>query len=220
MFDLSLSFDNGPEPTVTPGVLDTLLREDVRATFFVIGTKLMQARELSVRAHEEGHWLGNHTWSHTIPMGLRPEPNAAEMEIGRTEVALGDLRRPERLFRPFAGKGHGGALGPTMLNAATVSYLERGSFTCVLWNVIAREWERPNDWVNAAVELCAAQPHALIVLHDLPNGAMSHLARFIDAVRARGGRFRQDFPASVVPIQRGVRTLPVDHLMPAPSFVP
>lgn len=214
MFDVSLSFDNGPEPTVTPGVLDALRRADVRATFFVIGTKLMHARELAVRAHEEGHWLGNHTWSHTTPMGLRHEPNAAELEIGRTEIALADLRHPHRLFRPFAGKGQGGAMGRTLLNPATVSYLERGGFTCVLWNVLAREWERPHDWVEPAADLCAAQPHAVLVLHDLPNGAMAHLPALFDAIRARGGRFRQDFPASAMPIQRGVLTQSLDHLMP------
>lgn len=217
MFDVTLSFDNGPEPTVTPHVLDTLRSEDIRASFFVIGTKLMQARELAERAVEEGHWLGNHTWSHTIPLGVRTEPDAAEHEIGRTEVALGNLRRPERLFRPFAGKGQGGALGPTLLSPAAVSYLERGRFTCVLWNVVAREWERPDDWVGPAVELCAAHAHALIILHDLPNGAMTELAAFVAAIRRRGGRFRQDFPSAAVPIERGLITQPLSAFMPKPS---
>lgn len=217
MHDVTLSFDNGPEPTVTPAVLDILRDEDVQATFFVIGNKLVRARELAVRAHEEGHWLGNHTWSHTIPLGLRPEPDAAEIEIGRTEIVLGELRRPERLFRPFAGKGQGGTLGPTLLSPGTVSYLQRGQFTCVLWNVIAREWERPDDWVLPAVELCAAQEHALIVLHDLPNGAMAHLGSFIAAVRASGGRFRQDYPPSAVPIDRGSLTQNLDNLLTSPT---
>lgn len=216
MFDITLSFDNGPEPDATPQVLDVLRNEDIKATFFVIGTKLMRARELSVRCHEEGHWLGNHTWSHTIPLGLRTEPDAAETEIGRTETALGDLRRPERLFRPFAGKGKGGTLGPTLLSPAIVSYLEQGRFTCVLWNVLGREWERPHDWAETAAELCAAQDHALMLLHDLPNGAMAQLPLFIDAVRARGGRFRQDFPASATPIDRGVVTQSLAPYMPVP----
>ncbi len=217
MFDVTLSFDNGPEPTVTPGVLDVLAREAVPATFFVIGTKLMRASELAARAHEEGHWLGNHTWSHSVPLGLRTDPGAAEVEIGQTETALGDLRRPERLFRPFAGKGRGGELGPTLLSPLAVRYLERGRFTCVTWNVLAREWERPHDWVEPAVALCAAQTHALIVLHDLPNGAMDRLPEFIAAVRARGGRFRQDFPASTILIDRGTVVQPLAPYMPAPA---
>lgn len=216
MFDVTLSFDNGPEPTVTPHVLEILRQEDIQATFFVIGTKLMLARELAMRAAEEGHWLGNHTWSHTIPLGLRAEPEAAELEIGRTDVALGELRRPERLFRPFAGKGQGGALGPTLLSASAISYLQRGHYTCVLWNVVAREWERPTAWVAPAAALCSAREHAVIVLHDLPNGAMAHLPAFISAIRRAGGRFRQDFPASVLPIDRGAITQPLDAFMPDP----
>ncbi len=216
MFDVTLSFDNGPEPAVTPHVLDVLRGEDIQATFFVIGRKLMRARDLAKRAVAEGHWVGNHTWSHTIPLGLRIEAEAAESEIERTEVALGDLGRPERLFRPFAGKGQGGTPGPTLLSPAAVSYLEGRRFTCVLWNVVAREWERPDDWVEPAAELCAAQAHAVIVLHDLPNGAMVHLNAFIAAIRRRGGRFRQDFPSSVLLMDCGRITQPLDAFMPTP----
>lgn len=220
MFDVTLSFDNGPDPAVTPAVLDTLRREDIKATFFVVGEKLMRAREISVRANEEGHWLGNHTWSHTVPLGLRTEANAAQVEIGQTEIALADLRRPERLFRPFAGKGKGGTLGPTLLSAAAVEYLVERRFTCVLWNVVAREWERPDSWADTAAALCEEAGHALIVLHDLPNGAMAQLPRFIEAVRKRGGRFRQDFPRSCVPIAGGRLLQPVEAYMPPPAARP
>lgn len=217
MFDVTLTFDNGPEPAVTPGVLDVLEREGVKATFFVIGKKLAAARELGERAHEQGHWLGNHTWSHTVPLGLRDDAHAVEREIVQTELMLSDLRRPERLFRPFAGKGSGGSIGPTLLGPAAVRYLMRGCFTCVLWNVIAREWERPGDWVEPAVALCAGHEHALIVLHDLPNGAMAHLPAFIDAVRSRGGRFRQEFPSSTIVIDRGMPTQPLAPFMSSPG---
>ena len=67
MFDLTLSFDNGPEPDVTPAVLDILARRNLRATFFVIGDKLAQPgrRALAERAHAEGHWIGNHSYTHS-----------------------------------------------------------------------------------------------------------------------------------------------------------
>ena len=66
MFDLTLSFDNGPTPDVTPHVLDVLGRRGVKSTFFVIGEKLVRPanRALAERAHAEGHWVGNNTWSH------------------------------------------------------------------------------------------------------------------------------------------------------------
>ncbi|HKU98762.1 MAG TPA: polysaccharide deacetylase family protein [Vineibacter sp.] len=63
MATITLTFDNGPEPDVTPGVLDTLARHGLTSTFFVIGEKLAMPgrRALSERAAAEGHWIGNHT---------------------------------------------------------------------------------------------------------------------------------------------------------------
>ena len=108
MFDLTLSFDNGPEPDVTPAVLAALAARDIRTTFFVIGSKLQdpERRALSERAREEGHWIGNHTYTHSVPLGERPEPDIAAHEIGRTEALIGDLAHPSRLFRPFGGGGN------------------------------------------------------------------------------------------------------------------
>jgi len=57
MFDLTLTFDNGPEPDVTPHVLDVLRAEEVKATFFVLGAKLADPgrHALARRAFAEGH---------------------------------------------------------------------------------------------------------------------------------------------------------------------
>src|SRR5215469_11935177 len=107
MFDLTLSFDNGPEPDVTPFVLDLLARRGIKTTFFVIGEKIADParRALAERAHEEGHWIGNHTFTHSVPLGENPDPDIAEREIGQTQALLAGLSRPERLFRPFGGGG-------------------------------------------------------------------------------------------------------------------
>ena len=96
MFDLTLSFDNGPEPDVTPHVLDTLASRGIKATFFVIGEKLLdpERRRLAARAHHEGHWIGNHTFTHSVPLGQQRDPDSAEHEIGRTQGLIGDLAHP------------------------------------------------------------------------------------------------------------------------------
>ena len=71
MFDLTLTFDNGPEPIVTAQVLDVLGERGIKTTFFVIGEKLAdpERRKLAVRTHDEGHWIGTHTYTHTVPLG-------------------------------------------------------------------------------------------------------------------------------------------------------
>ena len=105
MFDLTLTFDNGPEPGVTPRVLDILRERGIKTTFFVIGEKLgdPERRRLAARAHGEGHWIGNHTFTHTVPLGQQHDPETAQNEIGRTQAAIGDLAHPS------AGSGRSAA---------------------------------------------------------------------------------------------------------------
>src|SRR5262249_54075465 len=110
---ITLTFDNGPEPDVTPQVLDSLRRHDIRTTFFVVGEKLRERRHIAQRAHADGHWIGNHTYAHRVPLGMISEPGVAASEIERTERLIGGLAHPRRLFRPFGG---GGRLGRQLLN--------------------------------------------------------------------------------------------------------
>ena len=199
---VTLTFDNGPEPAVTPRVLDILGLAGIPATFFVLGSKLAdpECRAIAKRAAAEGHWIGNHTKTHSLPLGLIKEPNAVLDEIMDTEALIDELAHPDRLFRPFGG---GGDLGPHLLNRAALDILRQQQMTCVLWNAIPRDWENPRGWAEVALAQCLAQPWTLLVLHDLPTGAMGRLKIFIDRVLDHGGRFRQDFPPECVPIRRG-----------------
>jgi peptidoglycan/xylan/chitin deacetylase (PgdA/CDA1 family) len=213
VIEVTLTFDNGPEPEVTPLVLDVLARRKISATFFVLGRKLatLEGRKLAERAHAEGHWLGNHTWSHTRPFGMTRDPKAPEAEIGRTQTELGPLAHPRRYFRPF---GEGGRLDRRLLSPAAVDFLVGGGFTCVLWNAVPRDWEDPDGWIERALDQVRARTWSLLVLHDLPTGAMRHLDRFIEAVTAEG-RFRQDFPADCVPILDGRIVRPLEDFVTA-----
>ena len=199
---VTLTFDNGPEPGVTERVLEVLKTEGIAATFFVLGAKLADParRKLAERAHAEGHWIGNHTMTHGVPLGNIREEGKARSEILETQKIIGELAHPDRLFRPFGG---GGALGPHLLNSEALEVLKEERMTCVLWNAIPRDFADPEGWVELALEQCAAQAWTLIVLHDLPNGAMTHLPRFIKALGQRGAVLRQSFPPECVPLRRG-----------------
>jgi hypothetical protein len=77
--------------------------------------------------------------------------------------------------------------------------------TCVLWNAVPRDWEDPQGWVETALAQCLERPWTLLVLHDLPTGAMARLQSFVTAARELGLAFRQDFPPDCVPIRRGLK---------------
>jgi peptidoglycan-N-acetylglucosamine deacetylase len=215
--EVTLSFDNGPEPEVTPQVLDVLRRRGIRATFFVLGHKMAEpARHaLARRAHEDGHWIGNHTFSHDRPLGDRAgEAGHAEAEIGRTEALLGTLRHTNRLFRPFGG---GGRIGPHLLSPEASAHLSAQAQTVVLWSAVPGDWHDPEGWPERALRQCLAEPQPVLVLHDLPTGAMRHLDQFLARLADAGGRFRQDFPEACVPMRRGRPTGALDAITARPA---
>ena len=208
MQKVTLTFDNGPEPTVTPNVLDCLTANQVAATFFVVGFKVAtpEGTALVRCASERGHRIGNHTFSHVKPLGELDRATALN-EFERAESALSWLDQSLRLFRPY---GRAGKLGRHLLHPAVVEKLEEGGYTCVLWNSVPGDWRDPNGWVDRAIKDCRSRPWSLIVLHDTPTGAMLHLDRFIKQLRAEGMEFTQEYPPECLPMVQGKIVGPLD----------
>jgi len=202
---VTFSFDNGPDPEVTPRVLDILAKHEIRSCFFVIGRKLANpaTRRHAERAHAEGHWIGNHTWTHETPLGRVDDPSAPDREIGATQREIGVLAHEARWFRPFGG---GGRIGPWLMSAAARDFLIDGGYSVVIWNSIPRDWEDHDGWPARALEQCAANDHTLVVLHDFVAPAMAHLDRFIGTLADRGYTFAQDFPDDCVLTRHGIPT--------------
>jgi peptidoglycan/xylan/chitin deacetylase (PgdA/CDA1 family) len=209
--DVTLTFDNGPEPLVTPRVLDVLADRGLRATFFVVGRRLACAdgRALAERARADGHWIGNHTFTHPEPFA-ELDDDQVRREIEETQSVVGELAHPDRLFRPVGG---GGNLDERLLTPVAVDTLVAGRYTCVLWTAVPRDWEDPAGWVERAIAQCGEREESLLVLHDVGGGAMDHLERFLDLAGREGMRFRQDFPDDCVPIRRGEIVRPLDGLV-------
>lgn len=216
--DITLSFDNGPDPEVTPRILDVLRRKDVRAWFFVLGKHLVEAagRSLVERAVAEGHRVGNHSFSHLTPLGEDRRPDAVEREIVATDRLLSPLVAGSgpRHFRPFGG---GGILGPHLLSSRARDHLVAERYSCVLWNSVPRDWVDPAGWDRQALEDCSRQAATLVVLHDTPGSCLERLEAFIDEARARGFRFVIDLPASCVPLVEGVAVADLRPYVAEPS---
>ena len=201
---MTLSFDNGPS-RVTAQVLDLLAERGVRASFFVVGEQLYKrgARALAERAVAEGHRLGNHSLTHATPLGVADDPTAAEREIDAMQSLLGDLVPGERFFRPFGG---GGIIDRNLLGRHALARLVAGAYTCVLWNSVPRDWENPDGWPGVCLADVDSRPWSVVVLHDLPTGAMERLPAFLDALDARGIELTNELPDCCVPLRRGQPT--------------
>lgn len=209
---VTLTFDNGPTPGVTEQVLTVLAKHGVKATFFVCGKNLGTKAGVGLieRAHDEGHWIGNHTFTHSFSLGDSADPAAPAAEIGRTQELLGRMAHPSRLFRPSGG---GGNLDRHLLSQSAVRYLADEKYTLVLWNNVPRDWADPGGWEAACRRTIARQQWSVVVLHDTDTGAMAGLERAVGRMLDDGLDLVQDFPPDCVPMRRGLITAPIDHLV-------
>ena len=101
--EVGLTFDDGPDPEVTPAVLERLDRRGARASFFAVGRRAAAHPELAAEIARRGHRLENHTWSHPKRFALLG-PRAGLAEIDRAQAALTEIAgAPPAWFRAPAG---------------------------------------------------------------------------------------------------------------------
>jgi peptidoglycan/xylan/chitin deacetylase (PgdA/CDA1 family) len=199
---VTLTFDNGPTPAITENVLAILERENIRSTFFVIGHKLADpaAAVLAREAHSAGHWVGNHTFTHSVALGDRPDPDYAAHEIGNTQRVIADLSHPKKLFRPY---GNSGLIGPHLLSRAAIAYLLANGFQTVLWNSVPGDWKDAAGWVERCIAQALENEWSVVVLHDIENGCLPRLPELLQRLNDLGVTYEQDFPESVVLTRAG-----------------
>ncbi len=199
---ITLSFDNGPHPEFTPRVLDVLARHGIRTTFFVVGQNLVANQDIARRARDEGHWIGNHTWSHSHPFREKGDAAFVASEIDQTQAAIGALAHDDKLFRPYGGAGRlDGAI-----NSVAARHLQEHGYTCVLWNSVPGDFRDAVGWPETAMSQISRLDWPLVVLHDIQGEAMTRLDGFISRLRDEGYSFRQDMPPSTIVIRKGQPT--------------
>ena len=149
---LAISFDDGPEPQITPRVLDVLARYHARASFFVMGVHAVKYPDLVRRIYSEGHEVGNHSWSH--PDLTRTLPGEIEAQVSRTQdvVMAAGVPAPH-LFRPPYG-----AVNDTVRAHVPLAL--------AMWNVDPEDWrEKDPAKILEHIE-ASAKPGAVIDMHD------------------------------------------------------
>jgi peptidoglycan/xylan/chitin deacetylase (PgdA/CDA1 family) len=199
---VTLTFDNGPTPGITERVLDNLSARRILTTFFVVGERLagQGGRAPAVRAHSEGHWIGNHSLTHSLPLGEKTDAEYAQREIEETQNLIGELSHEDKLFRPMGG---GGAIGAHLLSRSALERLQMGKYTCVLWSCVPGDWKDQAGWVDRCLVEITGRDWTVVVLHDVENAVLPRLPEFLDRLETLGVEFRQDFPDDVVITRRG-----------------
>lgn len=173
----SLTFDDGPHPSVTPRILDILRTEGVRATFFPIGNVAVRHPRIIQRIVQEGHEVGNHSLTHPNMRNLPAEAQRAE--VAETNRILAAAGADPVLFRPPAGR----------YNQDTLKVVQQESMNPALWNVDTRDWlTRDADKIMAQVESAGAIG-SVVLMHTTYNATADALPKAIGLLRTRGCRF-------------------------------
>lgn len=154
---VSLTFDDGPSPTVTPRLSRLLKREKVPATFFMVGNRVASHPVIARLVADRGFAIGNHSWAHT---DMTTQTDAElRSAVRTTRAALVDAGvRPTRLVRPPYGA----------INDRVRSVLTGMDLKPVLWSIDTRDWAgRTSAQIRASV-VSAVRPHRtnLVLLHD------------------------------------------------------
>ncbi|MGC0335940.1 polysaccharide deacetylase family protein [Streptomyces sp. SLBN-8D4] len=150
-----LTFDDGPDPRYTPHILDTLAEYDVRAMFFVCGEMAVDNQDLLARMADEGHVVGNHTWSHPLLTRLSRSRIRSEME--RTSDVIEDAygERPAWFRAPYGA-----------WNRAAFQLGAELGMDPLAWSVDTLDWTTPGTRrIVGAVEHGAA-PGVVVLSHD------------------------------------------------------
>lgn len=184
--EIVLSFDDGPHPINTPKLLNLLKKENIKALFFIVGQNIESSSRLDIikRAFDEGHIIGNHTYSHKNLKKLSDEE--IKSEILRTEELLGNFLTQPKLLRP--------PFGAADMRVNKIIH-DLGYFS-VLWNVDTLDWQnRSIKWVNDAIDQVKLREDSIILMHDIHKTTVDNVSNLIAKIRNQEKQF--DFVAYV-----------------------
>ncbi|MEU4558853.1 polysaccharide deacetylase family protein [Actinoplanes sp. NPDC023936] len=131
---VALTFDDGPDPTYTPQLLDMLAKAKVKATFCVVGTQVKRHPELVKAIVKAGHSLCNHSWNHDLKLGKKP-PAKIKADLERTNAAIRAVV-PDAKIRYM--RAPGGNFTPKLVKVSRKLGMES-----LYWHVDPRDWEHP-----------------------------------------------------------------------------
>jgi peptidoglycan/xylan/chitin deacetylase (PgdA/CDA1 family) len=169
---MALTFDDGPNPAITPGLLDLLDRFKAKATFFLIGERVRKFPALAKEIAERGHVIGNHTENHRA-LTFLPAQRIAE-QLTRCDEAIDAAtgRTPLGMRPPWGFRGP--QLGSVMRSRKNAAGFED---RVVMWSLAARDWNvQPAESVIR--RLRGAGGGDIVLMHDgdhrVPEGDRRH----------------------------------------------
>jgi len=181
---VALSFDDGPDVNYTTKILDILKQNNIKATFFIVGSRAKAHPEMVKRISDEGHVIGNHTWDH--PDIKKIDINKLKDEVQQTNDLINSIvgYKPH-LFRPPYG----------FTNANDIKELGKLGYKIIDWSVDTKDWAgTPPDKIMDYVQK-ELRPGAIVLEHcaggknDKLDNTVVALPRIISYLKDNGYSF-------------------------------
>jgi|GEM_PF-1176702 len=176
--EIALTFDDGPDPNLTPAYLKVLRGEGVHATFFLVGRRVEKAPGMAAMIAGEGEEIGNHTMNHEYLTSV-PLKYGEQNLIDTTGLIEQETHENILYFRP-----PGGRLSPSLIKTVR----ETGMKT-VLWNIDPQDWApgmTPGRIIRDVLD--NLQPGAIVVMHEGKRQTLEALPGLIRELKQRGWR--------------------------------
>ncbi len=174
----ALTFDDGPHPR-THKVLDALQAENVRATFFVLGSQVQYFPQITRRIYEEGHEIANHAFSHTALTSISVQE--ARQEILHTNALLEklDIAKP-RFIRPPLGA----------YNRSIMLLVRELEMDLVLWSTDSYDWQGRPDYTNmpnmTREAMTQENQRGIFLFHDTKLVTAQDAQKIVQTLRSMG----------------------------------
>jgi len=173
---LALTFDDGPNPVITPKLLDLLDRYNAKATFFLIGRYVRECPGLVQETIARGHLVGNHTENHPNLFRLTRREIRIELRLCHDAISNA-LGSPPKWFRPPFG----------MRNPWVIPAARELGYRTVMWTLIPGDWQdKPAEWLIPRM-----QPIADHAQRTLGNGSKSTAVGTGDILCLHDGTHRE-----------------------------
>jgi len=178
---IALTFDDGPNPPYTGRILDVLESYRVPATFFCVGLNAGARGEDLQRMAEQGHRIGNHTWSHPYLPDLSPTELADQLTRTGDAIEAAAGVAPTHFRPPY------GSRTPAVLRSLTGL-----GARLALWDVDTEDWAMPGPEAIAETVLGQTKPGSVILMHDGGGDrsqTVAALPAILDGLLERGLEF-------------------------------
>lgn len=179
---LYLTFDAGYENGTTEHILDVLKKHNVNATFFLVGDYLKKEPELVKRMVNEGHIIGNHTWSHPDLTKLNKEQYQEELEKFEDYYKKLTGKNLLKIMRPPAGT----------FSERSLQIADELGYCNIFWSLAYKDWEidKQRGWKYAYDEVMKRlHPGAIILLHPISKDNALALEQIIIDAKEQGYEF-------------------------------